>query len=292
MLSHLVMKHAARLKKSRKTFRRLTGINPREFDNLLEKLIPRYQAWNDARLSKRTRMRKPGAGGQFQLELADRLLMLLIYYRCYTTHVFLGFLFQIDDSNVGRNITPLEKLLAGIFRIPEKRVNLDSEEIDVLFFDGTEQRVERPAKKQKRHYSGKKKTHTRKVQVVVSKRKDPSGKTGTKIEAVSKRFPGTMHDKKIYDHARVVTPPGTTRRADSGYQGTNMDTPHKKPPKKELTLVQKKQNRLHSSERVCVEHGIGKMKIWKIVSERFRNPRPSHSLIVKNSAGLSNLMFA
>ena len=35
--------------------------------------------------------------------------MLLIYYRCYITHAFLGLLFQIDDSNVSRNIIPFLK---------------------------------------------------------------------------------------------------------------------------------------------------------------------------------------
>ena len=59
-----------------------------------------------------------GAGRKHALALADRLLMLLIYYRTYTTHAFLGFLFGVDDSAVGRNINPLRPLLAGIFRIP------------------------------------------------------------------------------------------------------------------------------------------------------------------------------
>ena len=29
--------------------------------------------------------------------------MLLMYYRLYITHEFLGFLFELDDSNVGRS---------------------------------------------------------------------------------------------------------------------------------------------------------------------------------------------
>ena len=49
--------------------------------------------------------------------------------RTYTTHAFLGFLFGVDDSAVGRNINPLQPLLAGIFRIPERRVKLDPEDI-------------------------------------------------------------------------------------------------------------------------------------------------------------------
>ena len=39
--------------------------------------------------------------------------MLLMYYRLY---IFLGFLFGLDDPNVGRNINPLGPLLAQVFR--------------------------------------------------------------------------------------------------------------------------------------------------------------------------------
>ena len=89
------------------------------------------------------------------------------------------------------------------------------------------------------------------------------------------------------------TPPEVRKRADSGYQGAAaMEVPHKKPRKKELTSEQKEENRLHSSDRICVEHGIGKMKLWRIVSDRFRNRSSIHGLIFKNIAGLSNLMFA
>lgn len=286
------MNHTTRLKKSPQIFRRLTGIGPDEFNDLLAKLTPRYEAWNAERLSKKTRQRKVGGGGKFHLDLEERLLMLLIYYRCYITHAFLGLLFKIDDSNVGRNINPLMPLLAGIFRIPEKRIEANSQEVEVLFIDATEQRIQRPQSNQKQSYSGKKKAHTRKVQVVVSKQTDRSGITRTKIEAVSKSFPGRVHDKKIYDESRMWNAPGIHRRADSGYQGTAMQVPHRKPRKKSLTPEQKEQNRLHGSDRICVEHGIGKMKIWRILSERFRNPLSSHGLIFKNIAGLSNLMFA
>ena len=60
--------------------------------------------------------------------------MLLMYYRTYTTHAFLGFLFGIDDSAVGRNINPLQPLLAGIFRIPERKVRMGPEDLREPFF--------------------------------------------------------------------------------------------------------------------------------------------------------------
>jgi len=71
-----------------------------------------------------------------------------------------------------------------------------------------------------------------------------------------------------------------------------MNLPHKKPPKRELDPQKKNENRAHARQSICVEHGIGKLKIWQIFSQRFRNSSSEHSLILKNIAGLSNFMYA
>ena len=63
-------------------------------------------------------------------------------------------------------------------------------------------------------------------------------------------------------------------------------------PKGRLTARQKAGNRRVSRRRIVVEHGIGKMKVWRIAAERYRNPRRRHTLIVKNIAGLHNRMYA
>src|SRR6185295_17524994 len=98
------MSQTSRLKRLPGTFRQLTGITPEVFDRLLTELEPRYQQADAKRKAKPRRQRQPGAGRKFALPLTDRLLMLLMYYRTYTTHAFLGFLFGIGDSSVGRNI--------------------------------------------------------------------------------------------------------------------------------------------------------------------------------------------
>jgi hypothetical protein len=168
------MSHTSRLKRAPDTFRQLTGITPAAFDQLLAELEPLYQRADAKRKTRRPRQRKPGAGRTFTLPVTDRLLMLLMYYRTYTTHAFLGFLFGIDQSSVCRNIHPLQPLLAGLFRIPERRVELEPDEIRELFFDATERAIPRPSRRQKRFYSGKKKRHTLERQiVVVRKRKQP-----------------------------------------------------------------------------------------------------------------------
>src|SRR5262245_61431386 len=151
------MSHTDRLRQAPKAFRRLTGITPAAFDDLLNQLTPRYEQADARRKDRPGRKRKPGGGRKHALALADRLLMLLIYYRTYVTHAFLGFLFSIDDSAVGRNLNPLQPLLAGIFRIPERRVALRQDETRELFFDATERPTRRPKTRQRRLHPGKKK---------------------------------------------------------------------------------------------------------------------------------------
>ena len=45
-------------------------------------------------------------------------------------------------------------------------------------------------------------------------------------------------------------------------------------------------------ERVAAEHGIGKMKVGRIASERYRSAVGKHTLIMRNVAGPHNLMHA
>src|SRR5262245_64287363 len=155
--------------------------------------------------------------------------MLLIYYRTYLPHALLCFLFGVDDSAVGRNINPLQPLLAGIFRIPERRIRLDPEEIRELFFDATERPARRPTEGQRAYYSGKQRRHTIKNQVVTARRTKPPGPgkepQRLRIAAVSESFPGSVHDKRIYDRTRAVCPPDAKRTGESAYLGTPLETP-------------------------------------------------------------------
>lgn len=91
---------------------------------------------------------------------------------------------------------------------------------------------------------------------------------------------------------RVLSPPGSVRVGDTAYIGTSVKTPHKKPKGKKLTPEQKHYNKALSSRRVVAEHAIGRMKRYQILAQRFRNPRKSHTLILKNIAGLANLAAA
>src|SRR5437764_864232 len=101
-----------------------------------------------------------------------------------------------------------------------------------------------------------------------ARRKDRPGrrrkpKAGRK-HAVSPAFPGRVHDKKVYDRTRAVGPPGARRTGDTGYVGTALDSPARRPPGGALTARQKAGNRRLSRRRIAAEHGIGKMKVWRI----------------------------
>ena len=277
---------ADRLRGNPDTFRRLTGISPEDFDQVLTDLRPLYEEAERERLGRPDRERAIGGGRNFKLAPEDRLLMLLMYYRLYVTHEFLGFLFDLDDSNVGRNINPLEPLLAQVFRVERRRVEAEEEEIEKLFFDATEQPIQCPSSKKPRreYYSGKQGDHTIKHQIAV----DGTGQ----IRAVSHSYPGRVHDKRVYDTEQVVIPRETEAIGDLGYQGSVLTVPNKKSKGGTLSEQEKAYNRKHASERILVEHIIGKLKIFKILKDRFRNELSRHALMFKNIAGLCNLRFS
>lgn len=81
--------------------------------------------------------------------------------------------------------------------------------------------------------------------------------------------------------------------ADSGYQGLSKLhekslTPRKKPRKTELTDEQKQSNRELARRRVVVEHVIRRLKIFRILAERYRNRRKRFSMRFNLIAGLYN----
>ncbi len=80
---------------------------------------------------------------------------------------------------------------------------------------------------------------------------------------------------------------------DQGDQGIQKihkfsQTPHKKPRKKELDQKQKKENRDLASIRIVIEHIYRSLKVFRILSERYRNRRKRFSLRFNLIAGIYN----
>ena len=273
-------------------FRMFTGLSAGEFGQLLTELEPVWLARRTKQSASRPRRRKPGAGRKAKLRLADRLLLTLLYYRAYITQEFVGFLFGVDKGTVSRKVQEVSLCLAGVFRIPERKVRLDPDDLEAVFVDATEQPVNRPRRGQRRSYSGNKKRHTVKHQVVVTRKRKALGeKQRVQVKAVSKAAKGRVHDKKVYDRSRLWVPRGVPKSGDSGYQGSDLQVPKRKPRKGQLSDEERLANRRLAKERIVAEHGIGKMKFWRIAADRYRNPPRRHTVMMKNVAGLHSRMY-
>ena len=101
-------------------FKSFTGLEVPEFDALYSKIHESHTTYEEKRLHREDRKRKIGAGHPFKLSLKDRLLMLLMYHRLYVTSTLLGFLFNLGQSNVLKNIRMLEPLVTEVLPLPRK----------------------------------------------------------------------------------------------------------------------------------------------------------------------------
>jgi DDE superfamily endonuclease len=82
--------------------------------------------------------------------------------------------------------------------------------------------------------------------------------------------------------------------ADKGYQGmakvhTNSCIPTKKPRRAKLDTSEGQHNRLLASLRVVIEHVNRRMKIFRILAERYRNRRRRYGLRFNLIAAIINL---
>lgn len=105
----------AKLRRKPRHFRAFTGLSLAEFDTLLAHVTPAYEA---AELAKRQRPQRQGAlrsGHPFRLALADRLLLGVMYLRLYVGQSLLGYLFDLDESNVSRELH--ERLLPILLEV-------------------------------------------------------------------------------------------------------------------------------------------------------------------------------
>lgn len=257
-------------------FLRLFGVSVCQFERLHQALHPEWQ--------KEVLDAYQRPGRSFKLSLADMLLMTLLYYRSYTTQVFIGYLFDIDDSRVCRLIRRLEPMLARLMTLTKSR-HLSQEEVESLICDATEQSIERPKRGQKAYYSGKKKRHTIKTEIRITEQ--------GRIHHVSKSYPGSVHDLTLHRREPPLSP-HTRAYVDSGYQGLDKthpqtELPFKKSKHQPLTQDDKVYNRALSRVRIKVEHAFAQMKIFKILAQTYRNKRKRYNIKVKIIAGLVNL---
>ena len=74
---------------------------------------------------------------------------------------------------------------------------------------------------------------------------------------------------------------------DKAYIGESaIDTPHKRGKNREITEVQKSENRLKAKGRVVVEHLIRLLKIYRVAGERFRLRSKNYAAVILTICGL------
>jgi hypothetical protein len=315
MISQKLFNNPIRLK-------RCTGLTVDQFDFLASHLEPLWKEAETRRLSRDDRLRNIGAGHPYGLKtIKEKLFCLLLWYKLYPDYWFLGMLVNLDASNVCRLISRLKPLLEkaadpslsfslkakldkeGRLRIKLPRLKGRKKisswddlkkrfpQVAEILIDATEQQRKRPKKRiQKKYYSGKKKRHTLKTQLIVN----PLGQ----ILAVSKTYPGSVHDYEVFKQNKTANkiPKNTKVYLDRGYQGIKKDfpdlqtlTPVKKNRwKSKLTLSEKIYNTKTAKKRVVVEHIISRLKKYQILAGIFRNKVDSYNQDFRNIAALIN----
>jgi len=270
-------KFNARTLLHKRQFRYLTGVTPDVFRQMTRRLRP---AWEQLSRRKNRSGRPYGVG-----DLEDHLLVLLILYRCHITQDFLALLYGVDKATICRALRRIELLARRALGV-KRAIRITEKEAHALLIDATEQPVQRPQRKQKCWYSGKKKRHSIKNEIITTE--------AGRIVSVSKSAPGTVHDITIRRRGPPL-PEGAHAYADSGYQGYQedhpaIDIPYKKPKKGKLTKEEKDYNHALSRFRVRVEHAIGRMKKFRILADRYRYPRSRHAVKFAIIAGITNLL--
>ena len=289
-------------------FRSLTGMTRNEFDNLLVAFrAAQVRQQRDSQTTRRgqPRRRAAGAGHPHRHDDCHRLLLALVWLRVYPTYELLGFFFGLHKRNAQLNVRAVLALLDTLDDFPFDRPGPDrkklrsADEVMAAFpqvrvlIDSKEQRVNRPtgSDAQKPYYSGKKKAHTVKIQVVV----DPCGR----IEAVGASVPGgANHDLPLLCGSGILEQlaEGEAAMVDKGYVGVKnyypdvpIVIPFKAGRNHPLTEEQKAYNREVARYRIVVEHTMAQLNRFTVLRQVFRGQqRGRHSQVARVVAKLVN----
>ena len=197
------MKFSSLICLSNTKFKRLTGVNFKTFYTMLELLKVAYDSKHQNR------------GRYSKLSLEEMLLLALSYLRSYATFFETGLHFDVSESTAQRIVFWVENVLvsSGIFALSGRKRLVDNHsKLKTVAVDVTEQQIERPKYHQHEYYSGKKKFHTLKTQVIINSE-------NLEILAIA-QSKGTTHDFKLYKQSIGKSVLNSIKiQADSGYQG-------------------------------------------------------------------------
>ena len=272
----------------------LFGLHPTVLAELLFKVLPELEHRRTARLAQRPERKRAlvaGDGRPREVTPLHQTLMTLLYLRHNVSHTVVGALFGHSADSAENAFHELLPVLRDLF--PKEKWEAEKrhrsqpqwtpDEVERLLLDSFETPVSRPSlhERQKRLYSGKKKRHTLKTQIIT----DQKGE----ILDVSASHRGPTADLKIYEQTPLPKPlADKPRLGDKAYVGAEpvLQTPHKKPKGGALSEAQKAENRHLSSQRVRVEHGIRRVKGFRITRDEYRLAVGLFSSVVSVVVGL------
>jgi DDE superfamily endonuclease/Helix-turn-helix of DDE superfamily endonuclease len=256
--------------------RALVGLTPAALGDLLLAALPEIdRRRRQEQADKPKRKRKVGGGRKRLLQPYQEILLTLIYLRHNVAFCVVGLMFGVSADvaentfheivGVLKDVCPANRYEAEK-RWTKKEPSWKPEEIDKVIVDSFETPVPRPSiePKQTHLYSGKKKDHTLKTEIITNIEGD--------ILDIDPGYRGPKSDKKLHEGSEVAKQfPNATVIADLAYKGLKGgEVPHKKPRGGELTPEQKEENRVFSSVRVRVEHSIRRVKAFRIVRDEYR----------------------
>ncbi len=260
--------------------RALFGFVPAILAEVLFQVLPELERRREARLkSRENRKRRYVAndGSPREVTPLEKVLMTLLYLRHNVRHEVVGAMFgySADTSeNTFHEVVPcLRELFPSTTWEAEKKWQRSAPEwtpddVDFVIVDSFETPVRRPSinQRQKRIYSGKKKRHTIKTQVVT----DQDGE----ILTINSGHRGPKADLKLDEEVPLPAPlAGKPCLGDKAYQSSahpEMTTPHKKPKGGMLTDEPRDENKQLAAQRVYVEHGIRRLKAFRILRDEYR----------------------
>jgi len=293
-----------RLSRHAQVFKSLTGLTVPEFAAVERDVRPRYVTAERARLNRPTRQRAIRSGHAFTLSVQDQLLLTVVWLRQYPTHEVLGYLFGVSDSTVSRTVARLVPVLAQVGQATMRWPMLgqrsrrgrdallaDTPELAVLI-DTFEQPVQRHRDRAvaDTYYSGKKKQHTLKSQVVIDE-------TTGRVADIAPSVPGPTNDLTLLRQSGVLArlPAAVGGLGDLAYVGIAAAhpqglgaTPRRKPRGQPRPAADIAYNTAFARRRVGVEHTIGRMRHYQALTQRDRHHRRCHTARVRAVAGLAN----
>lgn len=244
---------------------------------------------------RKVRIIKRGGGRKAKLLINDQIILTLVYLHHLPTFQMLGVQFGVSESTANDIFHYWSELLrellpASLLEQVKKNPNEHEWVQEILgelelIVDSCEQPIQRPGdyQEQQKLYSGKKKNHTFKNQLIVT----PNGQ---EIVDVIVGKPGSTSDINIWREGQSKLAATQKFQGDKGYLGeAQIETPQKKPKTRELNQEEKHSNRDKARKRIFVEHIIRLVKIFRIAQERFRLKVESYQRIILTVCGLVRL---